>query len=126
MPNTLPSVAAYIAAQPQASRAVLERVRRIVLKALPGCEETISYNIPTYKLNGRMVIYFAGWQEHYSLYPISRQMVAVLREDSGAYSIHGSTMRLPLSKPVPATDRADREAARAGGKCKGSDTLQGV
>src|SRR3954471_16037746 len=103
MPNTLPSVAAYIAAQPQGSRAVLERVRRIVLKALPGCEETISYNIPTYKLNGRMVIYFAGWQEHYSLYPVGERIIATLKDGSRAYTVDKSTIRFPLSKPVPAT-----------------------
>src|SRR3954471_12254066 len=102
MPNTLPSVAAYIAAQPQGSRATLERVRRIILKALPGCEETISYNIPTYKLNGRAVIYFAGWAAHYSLYPIGKPIVAALSEDSAAFEITKSTIRFPLSRPVPA------------------------
>jgi uncharacterized protein YdhG (YjbR/CyaY superfamily) len=96
------SVAAYIAAQPKSSRATLERVRRIILKALPGCEETISYNIPTYKLNGRAVIYFAGWAAHYSLYPIGKPIVAALTEDSAAFEITKSTIRFPLSRPVPA------------------------
>ena len=45
----------YIAAQPEATRSVLKRVRNIIRKAVPGAEETISYKIPAYKLNGKIV-----------------------------------------------------------------------
>ncbi len=54
------SVDAYIAAQPEAVQAALARVRSTVRKALPGAEELISYRMPTYKLHGAPVIYFAG------------------------------------------------------------------
>ncbi len=50
------------AKQPTGSRPVLQRVRRIIRKALPGAEETISYQIPTYELHGRGVVSFAGWK----------------------------------------------------------------
>jgi uncharacterized protein YdhG (YjbR/CyaY superfamily) len=95
------SVDSYIASQPEAVRGVLERVRSAIRKAVPGVEETISYKIPTYKLNGSPVLYFAGWKQHYSLYPIGDRVVAAFREDFASYEIEKSTLRFPLSKPVP-------------------------
>ena len=48
---------------------MLEQIRSTIRKALPGAEEVISYKIPAYKLHGSPVLYFAGWKQHYSLYP---------------------------------------------------------
>jgi uncharacterized protein YdhG (YjbR/CyaY superfamily) len=45
--------------------------------ALPNAEESMSYNMPTYKSEGKPVIYFAGWKRHYSLYPASSQIIEV-------------------------------------------------
>ena len=95
------SVDAYIAAQPKATRPILTRVRRIIRAALPGCEETITYKIPTYTLHGRAVIYFAGWKHHYSLYPIDARTVQSCDEGAAAYEIEKSTIRFPLVEPVP-------------------------
>jgi uncharacterized protein YdhG (YjbR/CyaY superfamily) len=96
------SVGDYIASQPRAVQAVLERVRTIVRKALPGADEVISYQIPTYKLHGRTVIYFAGWSQHYSLYPSSDRLVATFKNELSGYEISKGTIRFPLSEPVPA------------------------
>src|SRR4029453_7229736 len=70
------SVDQYIAAQPKAAQAVLKRVRSAIRKAVPGADEVISYQIPAYKLQGHTVIYFAGWKEHYSIYPANDRLVA--------------------------------------------------
>jgi uncharacterized protein YdhG (YjbR/CyaY superfamily) len=59
------SVDEYIASQPEAVQGVLECVRSAIRKAVPGAEEVISYKIPTYKLRGSAVIYFAGWKQHF-------------------------------------------------------------
>jgi uncharacterized protein YdhG (YjbR/CyaY superfamily) len=68
MANTdFKSVDEYIASKPEAVRGILERVRSAIRKALPGADEVISYQIPAYKLQGRAVIYFAGWKQHYSV-----------------------------------------------------------
>jgi len=101
--TTVPSVAGYIARQPKGSRSVLTRVRRIIRRAIPGAEEAISYKIPTYKLHGHAVLYFAGWKAHYSLYPVSADLVAALGVPQGKYEIRKGTIRFPLDKPVPAT-----------------------
>src|SRR5262245_56669737 len=96
------SVAEYIAAQPVAARAALKRVRGILRKAIPKSEEVISYGIPAYKLNGRVVIFFAGWKQHYAIYPATGGVAEAFKDDLASYEISKGTIRFPLSEPVPA------------------------
>jgi uncharacterized protein YdhG (YjbR/CyaY superfamily) len=91
----------YIAAQPEAGQAVLGTVRRAIRKALPKAEEVISYKIPAYKLHGGVVLYFAGWKQHYSLYPAGDRLVAAFKDELTPYKISKGTIRFPLGKPVP-------------------------
>ena len=92
----------YVAAFPKPVKGVLEKVRATLHKALPGAEEAISYGIPVLKLHGRPVVYFAGWKEHYSLYPMNKRMEAAFAKDLARYEISGKgTVRFPLSKPIP-------------------------
>jgi uncharacterized protein YdhG (YjbR/CyaY superfamily) len=95
------SVNEYIAAQPEASRPTLSKVLNTIRKALPEAEEVISYQIPAYKLHGATVLYFAGWKQHYSLYPINARAVEGLKAGRASYEIEKSTIRFPLSQPVP-------------------------
>jgi uncharacterized protein YdhG (YjbR/CyaY superfamily) len=97
----LKSVDQYIASHPEAVQRVLKRVRSTIRKAVPGAEEVISYRIPTYKLHGRPVLYFAGWKQHYSLYPSTGHLVAALKDQLAPYEISKGTIRFPLSEPVP-------------------------
>jgi uncharacterized protein YdhG (YjbR/CyaY superfamily) len=96
------SVDHYMAAQPEAVQGVLERVRRIIRKAVPGAEEAISYQIPAYRLHGRPVIYFAGWKEHYSIYPLTRAVAAAFTDKLTKYAVSKGTIRFPLDEPIPA------------------------
>jgi uncharacterized protein YdhG (YjbR/CyaY superfamily) len=92
----------YIAGFPRPVQGVLERVRAAIRKAVPKADEAISYRIPTYKLHGRYVIYFAGWKQHYSLYPANDRLVAAFTDELAPYEVNGKgTVRFPLSKPVP-------------------------
>jgi uncharacterized protein YdhG (YjbR/CyaY superfamily) len=95
------SVDEYIAAQPEARRDVLGRVRNAIREAVPGAEETISYKMATYKLHGEPVLYFAGWKEHYSLYPAGERIVAAFKDELASYEVNKGTIRFPLSQPVP-------------------------
>jgi uncharacterized protein YdhG (YjbR/CyaY superfamily) len=116
------SVDEYIASQPQTVQGALERVRSTIRKALPGADEVISYQIPAYKLRGRPVLYFAGWKQHYSLYPTPHARAAF--KDLAPYEVSKGTIRFPLSQPVPvkligriakfrAKEVAEREKAKA-------------
>jgi uncharacterized protein YdhG (YjbR/CyaY superfamily) len=118
------SVDEYIASQPEVVQGVLKRVRSTIHKALPGAEEVISYKIPTYKLHGGPVLYFAGWRQHYSLYPATDHVIAAFSDDLASYVVNKGTIRFPLSAPVPvkliesiakfrAKEVAEREKAKA-------------
>jgi len=96
------SVDEYLSSQPEAVRRLLAQVRRAIRKAVPGAREMISYGIPTYKLDGRAVIYFAGWKGHYSIYPASARLVAAFREELAPYEVNDKgTIRFPLTGRVP-------------------------
>jgi uncharacterized protein YdhG (YjbR/CyaY superfamily) len=119
------SVNEYIASKPKHVQAVLKLVRDAIRKALPEAEELISYRIPMYKMNGGPVLYFAGWKEHYSLYPLGDALAAEFKKELADYEMSKGTIRLPLSEPVPvkligriAKFRAQQLIAR--GKGKGS------
>lgn len=95
------SVDDYIASQPEATRSILRRVRSTIRKAVPGAEEVISYKIPAYKLHGGPVLFFAGWKQHYSLYPATGGVVAAFKDELAPYKVSKGTIRFPLSQPVP-------------------------
>jgi len=95
------SVDEYIASQPDAMRDILKLVQSTIRKALPGAEEAILYKIPAYKLHGETVLYFAGWKQHYSLYPAGQRLVATFKDDLASYKVNKGTIRFPLSEPVP-------------------------
>jgi uncharacterized protein YdhG (YjbR/CyaY superfamily) len=94
------SVSEYIAAQPRAVQGVLRSVRGAIRKGVPGAQESISYGIPSFKLDGRVVIYFAAWKQHFSIYPSSTRLVAAFPELS-RYELSKGTIRMPLEGPVP-------------------------
>jgi uncharacterized protein YdhG (YjbR/CyaY superfamily) len=117
------SVDEYIASRPDTVQAVLGRVRDTIRRAVPEAEEVISYQIPTYKLHGDPVLYFAGWKQHFSLYPASVNLVAAFKDDIAPYVVSKGTIRFPLSQPVPvkligriAKYRAQEVAARVQAK----------
>ena len=95
------SVDEYIATFPEGVQTILQRVRSTIRKALPGAEEAISYQIPTYRMHGGYVVYFAGWKQHYSLYPATGRLVAAFKDDLAPYEVSKGTIRFPLSQPVP-------------------------
>jgi uncharacterized protein YdhG (YjbR/CyaY superfamily) len=79
----------YIASFPAETQVVLERVRQIIRHSAPEATETISYGIPTFDLNGKHLVFFAGWKQHISLYPLAR------------YKRARGSIQFPLNKPIP-------------------------
>jgi uncharacterized protein YdhG (YjbR/CyaY superfamily) len=91
----------YIASFPVETRAVLEEVREAILQAIPGAEEAISYDMPTFSLGGSYVIYFAGWKKHIALYPITQIMAEKLKDELAGYKGTKNSVHFPLNKPMP-------------------------
>jgi uncharacterized protein YdhG (YjbR/CyaY superfamily) len=94
------SVDDYITGLPESTQKILIQLRSIIRKILPTAEETISYGIPTYKLDGRYVIYFAGHTKHTSVYPAPRTNEA-FRKELSKYPGGKGTIQFPLDKPLP-------------------------
>ena len=65
------SVDEYIATQPEAVRLKLKQVRAAIRRAVPDADEGIGYRMPGYKLDGKPLVYFAVFKEHYSLFAAS-------------------------------------------------------
>lgn len=96
------TVPAYIAAQPAANRAALKAVRAAVKKALPRSTEGISYRIPIVKLDGRMVLYFAAFKQHYAIYPATKRVLSELGSQVKDRLHNKSTIRFSYDDAPPA------------------------
>lgn len=89
----------YISRYPTKTQKNLKQLRATIQKAAPKAEEFISYGMPAYKLNGRLV-YFAAHSKHISLYPRPSGAPA-LRKELSAYKGSKGTIKFPLDKPLP-------------------------
>jgi uncharacterized protein YdhG (YjbR/CyaY superfamily) len=89
----------YIAGVPEDVKDKLEQIRRVIKKAAPGAQETISYRMPAFKLNG-VLVYFAAFKDHIGFFPTPSGMSAFQKELS-AYDVSKGTARFPLDKPIP-------------------------
>jgi uncharacterized protein YdhG (YjbR/CyaY superfamily) len=78
----------------------LEEMRQILRQTAPEAEETISYQIPTFKVNGKYVGYFAGFKDHVSFYPIPRDNEE-LNKEMEPYVAGKGTLHFSLDKPLP-------------------------
>jgi uncharacterized protein YdhG (YjbR/CyaY superfamily) len=94
------SVDEYIESFPADVQAVLQRVRRTIREALPDAEETISYHLPTFTLDGVVVVHFAGWKNHVSVYPAPTGNDDFAQE-LAPYRSAKSTLKFPIREPVP-------------------------
>src|SRR5688572_16290717 len=94
------SIDQYIKSCPKETQKALQELRQIIRKTIPKAEETISYNIPTYKMNGKYVVYFAGFPKHVSIYPLIR-IDAAFEKQIAKYKFGKSTMKFPIDKPLP-------------------------
>jgi len=89
----------YIGMFPKEVRIILESLRQTIRKAAPEAEETINYQIPTYKLNGNLV-HFAAYKRHIGFYPTPSGIEAFKKELSVYEGAKGS-VKFPLNKPLP-------------------------
>ena len=91
----------YIAGFPLDIQKVLSKVRTLIRKEAPEAEETISYAIPAYMLNKTYLIYFAGYKNHYSIYPVPKGNETFQKEIS-AHKTGKGTLQFTYDIPVPA------------------------
>jgi uncharacterized protein YdhG (YjbR/CyaY superfamily) len=68
---------------------------------VPEAEETIRYNMPTFNIKGKYLIYFAGWKKHIAVYPFTNEMLREFKEASKYDSSGKGTIKFPHDQPLP-------------------------
>ena len=94
------SVDEYIASVPEVAQVALEQVRHCVKRLAPASTERISYHIPTFELDGRLLLYVAAYRAHIGIYGISGVMEE-FDERIAPYANDKGTLRFPLKQPMP-------------------------
>ena len=89
----------YIAQFPSDIRDILENIRRIIKISAPQAEETISYQIPTFKLKGNLV-HFAAFKNHIGFYP-TPSAIEEFKNELSLYNVSKGSIKFPLDKPIP-------------------------
>ncbi len=88
----------YIKTFPKDVQSILEKVRRTIKRAAPEAEETISYQMPTFKLNGSYLAHFASFRKHIGLYPPAPRE---FKKEVSSYEGPKGILKFPIDKPIP-------------------------
>ena len=102
MPAKPQTIDEYLAPLSSEKRAALEKLRKDIKSAAPKAEECISYQIPTFRLNGRMLVSFAAWAKHCAFYP-GTFPIRTLADELKDYDTDKGTIRFPIDRLLPAT-----------------------
>jgi uncharacterized protein YdhG (YjbR/CyaY superfamily) len=94
------SVDEYIESFPDDVRDILQKVRQTIHAVVPDAGEKISYQLPTITLDGKSLMYFSGWKEHISVYPIP-PLDDALAQEITPYRSGKGTLKFPLDRPIP-------------------------
>lgn len=95
------SVDDYISQFPPAVQSTLTELRTMIKSIAPEAVESITYAIPTYKMNGQRMVYFAGFDKHIGIYPLPDGSDAELQKAIAPYVAGKGTLRFALDKPLP-------------------------
>jgi len=90
----------YIESFPENVQSGLEKLRETVREAAPEAAESVTYDMPTFKLNGQRLVYFSAWKNHIGFYSIPEGNEAFRKEPS-SYAGEKGSLRFQLDKPIP-------------------------
>jgi uncharacterized protein YdhG (YjbR/CyaY superfamily) len=99
--DKIESVEGYLASLPAEQRAALDKLRATIRGAAPAATEGISYAMAAFKLGGRGLVCYAAFKDHYSLFPMSKQVVADNLEQLGSRATGKGTIRFSYDERLP-------------------------
>ena len=92
----------YLAALDDEKRAALENLSKVIRAVSPNVEECISYGLPAFRLNGKVLVLFGATADHCAFYPGSGTAVEAHKDDLKSFSTSKGTIRFQPHKPLPA------------------------
>lgn len=98
---TAADIDAYLAAIDEPKRSTLEALRRSILKVVPDAEECISYGVPAFRLDGKVVAGFAAFKNHLAYLPHSGEVLSSLSDQLGAYMHTAGSLHFPVDQALP-------------------------
>lgn len=97
--NNIPDIDRYIAGFPEETQVKLQQIRAVIKAAAPEAEETIRYQMPTFKL-GKNLVHFAGYKKHIGFYP-APSGIAAFQEELSIYPNAKGSVQFPLDQALP-------------------------
>lgn len=92
----------YLAGLSDDKRAALERLRKTIKAAAPKAEECISYRLPAFRLQGKILVAFGATANHCAFYPMSGSTVEAFKDELKLYDTSKGTIRFQANQPLPA------------------------
>jgi uncharacterized protein YdhG (YjbR/CyaY superfamily) len=101
MPNNAPQdFNDYLAAFPPSVQTLLKKMRQTIKRAAPKAKETISYNIPTFTVNGKKLVWFAAFKSHIGFYP-GAAAIKTFKKELSPYKTAKGSVQFPFDEPLP-------------------------
>ena len=91
----------YLASIDEPKRTTLEKLRQTIRGIIPGAEECISYGMPAFRLDGKVIAGFAAFKNHLAYLPHSGSVLAELSDDLAGYESTDGSLHFPIDKPLP-------------------------
>jgi len=91
----------YLADLEEPKRSTLQRLRQTILDVVPQAEEGISYQVPAFRIDGKVIAGFAAFKNHLSYLPHSGSVFPVLRDEVASYKTSTGALQFPIDTPLP-------------------------
>jgi uncharacterized protein YdhG (YjbR/CyaY superfamily) len=91
----------YLRGIEEPKRSTLEALRRTILEIVPDAEEVISYRVPAFRVDGRIVAGFAAFRNHLSYLPFSGSVLQELAGELEGHTMTKSALHFPVDRPLP-------------------------
>jgi uncharacterized protein YdhG (YjbR/CyaY superfamily) len=91
----------YLAALDEPKRTTLQKLRQTIHAIVPDAEECISYGMPGFRMEGKVIAGFAAFKDHLSYLPHSGSVIGELGDDLAGFQGTEGSLHFPIDKPLP-------------------------